>query len=45
MAFSCASSDRLLKEAGCNVVGARFASGGIDIREARGADEGGSRLA
>ena len=45
MAFSWASNDRLRKGGGCNIAGARFASGGTDIREANGADEGASRLA
>lgn len=45
IAFSCAPKDRLSSLGGCTLVGAFAATGGTDIRDAKGADEGARRLA
>jgi hypothetical protein len=44
-AFSCAPRESEASGVGRRVEGAVFASGGIEIREASGAEDGGIRLA
>lgn len=45
IASSWAFKDRVFRWGGCSVAGALLASGGADIREASGAEEGEIRLA